>query len=40
MRTNGQTDKQADVTMLIVDFRRFANAPKSLYVILPASFKT
>jgi len=31
-----QTDRQADVTMLIVDFRHFANAPKSLYVILPA----
>ena len=40
MRTSGQTGRQADVTMLIIDFRHFANAPTKLYAILPVSFKT
>jgi hypothetical protein len=32
MRTDRQTDGQIDVTKLIVDFCKFANAPKKLYL--------
>jgi len=28
-RKNGQTDRQADMTKLIVAFRNFVNAPKN-----------
>ena len=32
---NGRTDRQTDMTKLIVVFRSFANAPKNCYEILP-----
>jgi len=33
MLADGQTDRQTDLTKLIVAFRLFANAPKTMYFV-------
>jgi len=40
-RTDGRTDRQTDVTKLILAFRNFANAPKNslLYLLFRKSFR-
>jgi len=35
----GQTDRQTDMTELIVSFLNFARAPKKLYIYLPLGYK-
>jgi len=35
---DGQTDRQINITKLIVAFRYFANAPKQIYIIFTLSF--